>query len=110
MGMSPDFERATYRKVTRHLIPFLFLCYILSYVGRVHDTLPDAFKSGKVWLLCVVYFGILMGNYFISFWMPQQIKDNFAADPLAYWADLDDTVGHWSDCHDCLGPSLGCDR
>ena len=49
--------------------------------GRVHHTLADAFKSGKVWLLCLVYFGIIMGNYFISFWMPQLIKDNFATDP-----------------------------
>jgi nitrate/nitrite transporter NarK len=28
-----------------------------------------------------VYFGVIMGNYFISFWMPQLIKDNFATDP-----------------------------
>ncbi len=48
--------------------------------GPVHHTLSDAFRSGKVWILCMVYFGILMGNYFISFWMPQLIKDNFATD------------------------------
>ncbi len=49
--------------------------------GRVHHTLADAFRSGKVWILCLVYFGLLMGNYFISFWMPQLIKDTFATDP-----------------------------
>jgi D-galactonate transporter len=49
--------------------------------GHQYHTLADAFKSGKVWLLCVVYFGVIMGNYFISFWMPQLIKDNFATDP-----------------------------
>ncbi len=48
---------------------------------RVHHTFADAFKSSKVWLLCLMYFGIIMGNYFISFWMPQLIKDNFATDP-----------------------------
>jgi len=49
--------------------------------GHQHHTLADAFKSSKVWLLCFVYFGVIMGNYFISFWMPQLIKDNFATDP-----------------------------
>jgi nitrate/nitrite transporter NarK len=49
--------------------------------GHQHHTLADVFKSGKVWLLCFVYFGVIMGNYFISFWMPQLIKDNFATDP-----------------------------
>jgi MFS family permease len=49
--------------------------------GHVHHTLSDAFKSGKVWLLCLAYFGIVMGTYFVSFWMPQLIKDNFATDP-----------------------------
>jgi MFS family permease len=49
--------------------------------GPVHHTLSGTFMSGKVWVLCLVYFGILMGNYFVSFWMPQLIKDNFATDP-----------------------------
>lgn len=30
------FEDKTYRKVDRHLIPFLFLCYILAYLDRVN--------------------------------------------------------------------------
>jgi len=46
-----------------------------------HRTLRDAFRSRTVWLLCLVYFGIIMGNYFLSFWMPQLIKDAFATDP-----------------------------
>jgi D-galactonate transporter len=49
--------------------------------GHVHHTLVDAFKSSSVWILCLVYFGIVMGTYFVSFWMPQLIKDNFATDP-----------------------------
>ena len=49
--------------------------------GHQHRTLTDAFRSRTVWVLCVVYFGVIMGNYFISFWMPQLIKDNFATDP-----------------------------
>ncbi|HRT06960.1 MAG TPA: MFS transporter, partial [Candidatus Paceibacterota bacterium] len=36
--MKPDasFEAATYRKVDRRLIPFLFLCYVLAYLDRVN--------------------------------------------------------------------------
>ena len=30
--------------------------------GEVRYRLMDAFRSGKVWLLCVVYFGMVMGN------------------------------------------------
>jgi MFS family permease len=49
--------------------------------GPFHHTLADAFKSRQVWLLCLVYFGVMMGNYFVSFWMPQLIKDTFSQDP-----------------------------
>jgi MFS family permease len=34
--MSPDFEQATYAKVTQRLMPLLFGCYILAYVDRVN--------------------------------------------------------------------------
>ena len=30
------FEKRVYSKVTWHLIPFLFLCYIFAYVDRVN--------------------------------------------------------------------------
>lgn len=40
-----------------------------------HSTLRDAFRSPKVWLLCFVYFGMVMVNYGISFWLPQIVKD-----------------------------------
>ena len=32
----PEFEKRVYRRVTRRLIPFLFLCYIFAYVDRVN--------------------------------------------------------------------------
>ncbi len=41
----------------------------------------DAFRSGKVWLLCLVFFGIQMGNYGLAFWLPQILKDSLTADP-----------------------------
>jgi D-galactonate transporter len=47
-----------------------------------HFTLADAFRSSKTWLLCFVYFGFVMGNYGISFWLPQIVKDTLTKDPL----------------------------
>ena len=48
--------------------------------GSCH-TLGDAFGSLRVWLFALVYFGIMTGNYFVSFWMPQLIKDRFTQEP-----------------------------
>lgn len=45
-----------------------------------HFTLADAFRSSKTWLLCAVYFGFVMGNYGISFWLPQIVKDTLTKD------------------------------
>ena len=41
----------------------------------------DAFRSGKVWLLCLAFFGMQMGNYGLAFWMPQILKDTLKAIP-----------------------------
>jgi D-galactonate transporter len=49
--------------------------------GESRHRLIDAFKSGQVWLLCVVYFGFVMGNYGLWFWLPQMIKDTLTKDP-----------------------------
>jgi MFS family permease len=34
----------------------------------------DAFKSGKVYVLCAIYFSLMLGLYGISFWLPTIIK------------------------------------
>jgi D-galactonate transporter len=49
--------------------------------GEHRHRLVDAFKSGKVWLLCVVYFGMTMGNYGLGFWLPQTVKNSITPDP-----------------------------
>ncbi len=49
--------------------------------GIQNHTFSDAFRSGKVWSLCAVYFGIIMGLYGFGFWMPQIIKDTITPDP-----------------------------
>jgi len=41
----------------------------------------DAFRTAKVWVLCLAFFGIQMGNYGLAFWLPQILKDTFTADP-----------------------------
>jgi sugar phosphate permease len=41
----------------------------------------DAFRSGKVWLLCLAFFGLQMGNYALAFWLPQILKDTLTTDP-----------------------------
>jgi D-galactonate transporter len=40
---------------------------------EVHSAL-GAFKNKRVWVLCAGYFGIIMGLYGISFWLPTLIK------------------------------------
>lgn len=42
----------------------------------------DAFGNPKIWILCFVYFGIVMGNYGIGFWLPQIFKDTLTKDPF----------------------------
>jgi D-galactonate transporter len=49
--------------------------------GESSHSFADAFANPKVWLLCAVYFGIVMGTYGISFWLPQIIKDTITKDP-----------------------------
>lgn len=49
--------------------------------GEQHSTFMDALKSIKVWLFCLVYFGIVMGTYGITFWLPTIIRDTITKDP-----------------------------
>jgi MFS family permease len=47
-----------------------------------HHTILDAFRSAKVWMLCVIYFGQVMVNYGISFWLPQIVKETLSTAPF----------------------------
>jgi len=44
--------------------------------------LSYAFKSGRVWLLGVIYFAIASGIYIVSFWVPSIIKQTGVSDPI----------------------------
>jgi len=50
--------------------------------GEARHSLGDAFRSGKVWALCFIYFGFVMGNYGLSFFLPQMLKDTITKDPF----------------------------
>ncbi len=41
-----------------------------------------AFRSPRVWLCCAIYFALVMGNYGLTFWLPQIISDTVSTDPL----------------------------
>ncbi len=48
-----------------------------------HHSLAGALRSGKVWLFGLIYFGFVMGNYALGFWLPQLIGDTITKNPLA---------------------------
>jgi len=50
--------------------------------GHNSKSMLDAFRSPVVWLLCLVYFGFVMGNYGLGFWLPQIISETITKDPL----------------------------
>jgi sugar phosphate permease len=52
-----------------------------AQAGVSNHRLIDAFRSGRVWLLCIVYFGFVMALYGVTFWLPQIIEDGLTRDP-----------------------------
>lgn len=51
-----------------------------SKVSQSGRHLADAFRSAPVWLLSLAYFGVAAGNYGITFWLPQVIKETITQD------------------------------
>ncbi len=45
--------------------------------GHHNHSAADAFKSPQVWLCCLIYFGIIVGLYGASFWLPQIVENTF---------------------------------
>ena len=43
--------------------------------GRVHNHLSEAFISGRIWLLCFIYFLLTVGIYGYEMWLPSIIKE-----------------------------------
>lgn len=40
----------------------------------VHGRVWDAFREPRVWLMCLIYFCFVMGQYALTFWMPTFIE------------------------------------
>lgn len=93
----PAEESAVYRKVTWRLIPFLML-YLDNGIrsakwlsddekrileariaqdarGKVeHPSLRAVFSDRRIWLMSLIYFCCVMGQYGLTFWMPTLVK------------------------------------
>jgi MFS family permease len=50
--------------------------------ARTHHSLKSVFVTGRVWLLCLILFGIIMGSYAVGFWQPSIIRSTGINDPL----------------------------
>lgn len=48
--------------------------------GHQNHSALDAFKSPQVWLCSLIYFGIVVGIYGASFWLPQIVENTFSRD------------------------------
>lgn len=61
-----SFENATYRKVTRRLIPFLVLCYVVSYLDRINVGFAKLQMLGDLGFSETV-FGLGAGIFFLGY-------------------------------------------
>jgi sugar phosphate permease len=50
--------------------------------GATAHRVSEAFRSGRVWACCAIYFSAVMGIYGVTFWLPQIISETISPDPL----------------------------
>jgi MFS family permease len=50
--------------------------------SHTHSSVRSAFLSARVWLMCLILFGIVMGSYAIGFWQPTIIRGTGIDDPF----------------------------
>jgi MFS family permease len=81
----PDFEKRVYSKVTWHLIPFLFFCYIFAYIDRVNVGFAKLQMQKDLGLSDAVY-GSGAGIFFIGYLL-FQVPCNMALQKIGakYW-------------------------
>ncbi|MBV9081919.1 MAG: MFS transporter [Acidobacteriaceae bacterium] len=80
-----EFEKRVYRRVTRRLIPFLFLCYIFAYLDRVNVGFAKLQMQGDLRMSDAVY-GTAAGIFFIGY-LFFQVPCNLALQRIGakYW-------------------------
>jgi sugar phosphate permease len=49
--------------------------------GHHAHRIGDAFRTPAVWVLSLIYFGTVMGNYGVTFWLPQIIRETITTSP-----------------------------
>ena len=81
----PGIERKIYSKVTWHLIPFLFFCYIFAYIDRVNVGFAKLQMQQDLKLSDAVY-GFGAGIFFIGYLL-FQVPCNMALQKIGakYW-------------------------
>src|ERR1700685_815822 len=82
---SPEFEKRVYRRVTRRIIPFLFLCYIFAFVDRVNVGFAKLQMQQDLGISDAVY-GIAAGIFFIGYFF-FEVPCNIALQKIGakYW-------------------------
>jgi MFS family permease len=65
---SAQFEKATFDKVVRHLIPFLFLCYIVAFLDRVNVGFAKLQMASDLQFSDTVY-SVGAGIFFIGYFI-----------------------------------------
>lgn len=66
--VSREFEEATYAKVAKRLIPFLFICYVVAFLDRVNVSFAKLQMAGDLKFSDTVYsFGA--GVFFIGYFI-----------------------------------------
>jgi MFS family permease len=65
-AVSAEFENATYGKVTHRLIPFLVLCYVVSYLDRINVGFAKLQMLGDLGFSETI-FGLGAGIFFIGY-------------------------------------------
>jgi len=69
---------------------------VRSEAARVHShKISAAFSEPRVWLLSLIYFGVVMGSYGIGFWLPSLIAALGVKDALqiGLWSALPNAAG-----------------
>ena len=64
----PQFETATFAKVSRRLIPFLFLCYIVAFLDRVNVGFAKLQMASDLQFSDTVY-SVGAGIFFIGYFI-----------------------------------------
>ncbi|HTM41637.1 MAG TPA: MFS transporter, partial [Terriglobales bacterium] len=74
-ALQPDFETTLVSKLTRRLVPFLFLLYIVAYLDRINVGFAALQMQGQLGLSDEVYgfgAGLFFAGYFV-FQLPSNL-------------------------------------